>query len=57
MYKLLTGVNYTQGSMNLDDIEVSTISDVGFSVAKIIEEEKDAINFIFTVVVPELTDA
>lgn len=56
MYKLLTGVNYTQGSMNLDDIEVSTISDVGFSVAKIIEEEKDAINFIFTVVVPELTD-
>lgn len=56
MYKLLTGVNYTAGSMSLDEVEAETIADVGVAIAKIMESEKDAINFVFTVVAPDLPE-
>lgn len=49
MYTLCTGVNYTQGSMSLDDVKSDNISDIALAIAKIMQEEVDAINFVFTV--------
>lgn len=53
MYTLCSGVNYTQGSMNLDDVTVDTAEELSVAIAKIVTDEPDAINFVFTVSVKE----
>lgn len=53
MYTLCSGVNYTQGSLNLDDVTVDSAEELSAAIVKIIVGEPDAINFVFTVSVKE----